>query len=193
MLPDTRLVAILRNPVDRAYSHWWMRFCTGVERLPFEAAIEENHRRIEKGDLLEGDSGAKFWKSHMMTKRPHVSLRVYLDGGYHAHQVKRYFALFPLKSIRILFFDDLISSQDSFFRDVCEFLEIDPDKAPGKMVPANVAYSKGMLPFIRLDQKIPVSKVLPEKAKNVIRAGMGLFSKIPEINRETKAWLSHHY
>ena len=47
--PDAKLVAILRNPVDRAYSHWWVKYCDGIEKRAFVAAVEENLARIASG------------------------------------------------------------------------------------------------------------------------------------------------
>ena len=41
-IPGARLIAILRNPVQRAYSSWWMFHARGMEPLSFEAAIRDN-------------------------------------------------------------------------------------------------------------------------------------------------------
>ena len=48
-LPDVKLIFILRNPVDRAYSHYWHEVKLGVEYLPFEEAIK---REIAKENLI---------------------------------------------------------------------------------------------------------------------------------------------
>jgi hypothetical protein len=47
-LPDVRLIALLREPVSRAYSNYWDRVATGNEDLPtFEAAIDAEEERLQ--------------------------------------------------------------------------------------------------------------------------------------------------
>ena len=46
MLPDVRLIAILRDPVDRAYSHYQLSVREGRESLPFEQALAAEPERI---------------------------------------------------------------------------------------------------------------------------------------------------
>jgi Sulfotransferase domain len=42
-VPQARLIALLRNPIDRAYSHYQMQVKRGTEPRPFEEAIEQQH------------------------------------------------------------------------------------------------------------------------------------------------------
>ena len=51
-LPDIRLVILLRNPIDRAFSHYLHEVALGIEELPFERAIDEEPRAI-LGDPIE--------------------------------------------------------------------------------------------------------------------------------------------
>ena len=44
-VPGARLIVLLRNPVDRAYSNYWMRRCWKVENREFRAAIEDELAR----------------------------------------------------------------------------------------------------------------------------------------------------
>src|SRR5438874_269806 len=44
LVPDAQLVAILRDPVDRAYSHWAFRRSWGAETRPFAVAVAEERR-----------------------------------------------------------------------------------------------------------------------------------------------------
>ncbi len=43
VVPQARLIALLRNPIDRAYSHYQMQVKRGTESSPFEEAIEQQH------------------------------------------------------------------------------------------------------------------------------------------------------
>lgn len=48
-LPEAHLIVILRNPVDRAYSHWWMRCSSGTEKLDFASALKKYPGYLERG------------------------------------------------------------------------------------------------------------------------------------------------
>ncbi len=60
LLPETKLIAILRNPVDRAYSHYWHFRARGWEPLDFARAIaaeergEQDHSRTRRSYLEDG-------------------------------------------------------------------------------------------------------------------------------------------
>lgn len=61
LLPDVKLVALLRNPVDRAYSNFWRRRAQGLEVLDsFEEAVAKEPERLEKelDKMLADDSYA---------------------------------------------------------------------------------------------------------------------------------------
>jgi hypothetical protein len=62
--PDVKLIAILRNPTDRAYSDFWKIKAINLEPLPtFEAAIEAEPERLASEDL-PGLWDKAYFKSH---------------------------------------------------------------------------------------------------------------------------------
>jgi len=113
-IPDAKLIAVLRNPVERAYSHWWHRFSYRDEILPFHEAIRENLSRIARGILFEGGNGARLWRDGLV--HPHAMAtthRVYLDAGLYARQIRRYLDLFPASQLKVMFYEDLVSDPRS--------------------------------------------------------------------------------
>lgn len=48
---DMRLVVVLQNPVDRAYSHYWHTVRNGEDDLPFEEAIERETERVQRSEF----------------------------------------------------------------------------------------------------------------------------------------------
>lgn len=48
-IPDVKLISFLRNPVERAYSHYQYLVTTGITRKPFEEALQEIPRIIDNG------------------------------------------------------------------------------------------------------------------------------------------------
>ena len=193
-LPDARLVAILRNPVDRAYSHWWMKICGGHEKLSFDQAIKVNLQRLRSGANLEGDSGERLWRSCIKRDFPClVDLRVYIDAGYYACQLKRYFSLFSSNQIQIFYFEDLCRTPHKVFKKLYSFLDLDPTIAPKKFSHENAAFSPAAIPFLILDRKLRISSRLPVNVLTFTKKFLSFFGKKPSMNSKTRQMLIKHY
>ena len=88
MVPKARLIALLRNPIDRAYSHYQMQVKRGTEPRTFEEAIEQQHssymsRGIYVDQLLRwfeffGKEQMLILKSEDFFERPVETLKVVL-------------------------------------------------------------------------------------------------------------------
>lgn len=102
LVPDVKLVAILREPVDRAYSDYWYMVQLG-EKRSFEEAI----RQEMAGESLERRVG-------------------YLEAGRYVHHLRRVAELFPRENLLVLLMDDLRSDPDATYSALCEHLGIDP-------------------------------------------------------------------
>ena len=108
-LPEVRLIVILRQPVDRAYSHYRMYRRNGSEPCAtFEQALADEPRRLQEG-----------WFRAL-----HQHL-----GYYHRH-LRPYFEQFPREQIRVFLFDDLQADPHGLMRDLFGFLGVDPDFRP---------------------------------------------------------------
>ena len=102
MLPDAKIIAILRDPVDRAYSAYNFNRSRGVEpAATFNEAIEAELSRA-RSNWMYG------WR--------------YLETGLYAKHLRRYFDHFPISQIRVLKFEDLKSQPSATFSAVCTFL-----------------------------------------------------------------------
>src|SRR5215208_2982640 len=53
VVPQARLIALLRNPIDRAYSHYQMQVKRGTEPSPFEEAIEQQYSYVSRGIYVD--------------------------------------------------------------------------------------------------------------------------------------------
>lgn len=99
-VPRAKLIVILRNPVDRAYSHYHHEVRIGVENLSFEDAIKKEEERLrgEAEKMLENENYYSFNHQHYS----------YLARGIYVDQLKTWMSIFPRKQILILrnFFDD---------------------------------------------------------------------------------------
>ena len=105
LIPKARLIAILRDPADRAYSHFCQNRREGIEPLSdFAAALAAEDTRIGEG----------WWSTFH-----------YRHRGYYARQLKRYLELFPREQLLILVYDDLVADCHGFLKRICAFLGVD--------------------------------------------------------------------
>lgn len=180
-LPDARLVAILRNPVDRAYSHYWLNRALNRETLPFEQAITAEPERLARGDR---------------TSRFRYS---YVDRGMYARQLRRMSARFSNGSIHVVLFDDLMAEPIETYRSVCRFLDLD-----GSFMPADLGNASNRYATFRSVTVRQAGKRLPKALRRVIgRLNMRraayppmdpsvrktLLASFDEPNRELASWL----
>lgn len=104
-LPATRVVAILRNPVDRVYARWVARRRDGLEPIDhFESLIDAECRL----PLVRTDAHA-----------------TYLAGGMVSHVLRTWYEAFPAEQRLVLWFDDFARDSAQSLRDVCRFLGVD--------------------------------------------------------------------
>jgi hypothetical protein len=109
-VPQARLIALLRQPVDRAYSHYQMLRRNGREPArDFREALRREDERVRLG-----------WGPTWHYRR----------RGDYAPQLERYLARFPRTQLRIYLHDDLHANGPRVLRDIFEFLEIDPAFTP---------------------------------------------------------------
>lgn len=104
-IPNAKLVTILRNPVDRAFSSYLHVVRDDRERLTFEEGLLAEKERIEQR-----------WEF----------IWHYRQAGFYATQVERFLKLFPREQIRFYLYDDLVLNPGRLLKDVYEFLEVDP-------------------------------------------------------------------
>jgi Sulfotransferase domain len=118
MLPDARLIALLRNPVDRAFSHYQHEVALGREQLSFEDALAREQERMD-GEL-----------EHMLRDPVYFSHAwwnyTYVARGRYAQQLERWFAAFPREQVLVLLTDDLAADTAGTYRRVLDFLSVDP-------------------------------------------------------------------
>jgi hypothetical protein len=99
LLPNARLIVLLRDPVRRSYSHYWHECDKGREPLSFEDAIAAEPGRIER-DHTRLASG----EIERSTDHQYFS---YLARGRYAEQLKRWLQLYPREHLLVLRFEDL--------------------------------------------------------------------------------------
>lgn len=114
-LPNVKLLAILRNPLDRAYSHYRMTVMRGREARSFSEAIE--NRLAHPGAPLPEDPY-------------HLENFSYLEFGEYGRVLDRYVELFGRDNLKLVFLDDLERSPVAVMQDIYAFLDADSAHVP---------------------------------------------------------------
>jgi hypothetical protein len=117
-IPEARLIAILRNPIDRAYSHFLHMVRTGAEPLDdFAQALREDEVGIHK----------------------ERSFQDYIERGLYYDQLERYFGTFLREQVRVYLYEDLSGAPISTVQDAFRFLKVDDSFVPDVSLRRNVS------------------------------------------------------
>jgi hypothetical protein len=126
-IPGARLVAVLRNPVDRAYSHYWHQRRLAKETLPFADAIAAEDRRIADG-VLAFD---------------------YVSRGRYLAQLEYVCERFPRSSLDVVLFEDLRANPQAVFDHVVAFIGARPGTVLVEQERVANAYREYRYPWLR--------------------------------------------
>ena len=193
MYPNARFVVLLRNPVDRAYAHWWHNYRLGTESLPFEEALSADEQRIERGEGVHSAAEIQ-WYARMLGHHGHGPHRTYLDTGYYAEQLTRYFGIFRREQFEIILFDDLVSRPELIYERLCRFLGI--EYPVGHQIDFAPKNRSGRLRW-RCAKKEILARIVKAARSNpfgfVKSAQRKQLLNRPEISPEAHAWLRRHY
>jgi hypothetical protein len=124
--PKTRLLILLRNPVDRAFAHWNMQRFRGREPLDFFDAVREEKARITGAPPAEARRFA------------------YVDRGFYAQQLQRLFKFFPRNQVKAVKFEDFKEKQRETLTSIFSFLGLEPLRSVRRKDRNIVPYERAM-------------------------------------------------
>jgi hypothetical protein len=129
-LPDVKLVVMLRNPIDRAYSHYWHDKARGKTKRDFE----ENVKRE-----TNGDQGLN-----------------YIARGRYRAQIEHILERFPPTALHVEVFEDMVNRPDELYSSVCRFIGVDYSFRPESLgAPVNNFVEFRSLALRHASQKLP--------------------------------------
>lgn len=195
-VPDPRLIIILRNPVDRAYSHWWHWYSFTLENASFEDAIYEDMKRIEKGINFENDNGPSIWAKHLDFEYGRNEYRTYIDSGYYSRQIRRYWKQFEVNQIKIIFLEDISRNLQSILSELWEFLGVNPSYKFIDYGPRNMAMSRMAMRVIRMVKFFGGRKMVDWLPWSFVNLGFKMLSKFGSkkaMTTTTRRELVEHY
>jgi hypothetical protein len=177
-VPHAKLIAVLRNPVERAFSAYSMRVSQGVEDASFaEAVLREREGR-------RAGSESPKWR--------------YVGPGFYGRQLSRYLQRFDREQLSVHLFEDLSRDPQRLMHDVFEFLGVDGSFVP-TIADHNVTrYAVKSQRMNRLVSRVPgkslVRRVVPSdvwaRARRSVRRRN---SRMPEFAMELRRDLVELY
>jgi hypothetical protein len=197
--PGAKLITLLRNPVDRVFSHYVARHRDGLEHTPtFEKLVDVETREA----IVRSDANAS-----------------YLPGGMTSHFLQPYFDVFPRDQIVIHFYEDFATDTGAVMRDLCRFLGARDDfpfdvsqihnhgggriqnRTLGKVWAASEPLRRGLRPllpkkwrdgaFRQVTSRTERVTVRPETRQRLIELYRGDIAQLKKMTgRNLAAWLS---
>lgn len=116
-LPDASLIVCLRDPVERAHSHYWMNVATRKEPLDLDSALDAEQR----GDVELDPTGPG---------------RRYLRCGLYGPQLRHLLSVVPREQVNVVFFEDYVTDPIAEMTALIDALGLPP--APGLPAPGAV-------------------------------------------------------
>jgi hypothetical protein len=138
VVPKAKIIILLRNPIDRAISHFFHEKKRNREVFSLEKAFQEEEKRIslEYTKMLEDQSyNSRIYKNYSYKKRG-----VYID------QLKLCYQFFPKEQVLVLKSEDFFLNPVKILKSVFLFLEIDPDFRPQYLEKFNVGSYTDQVP-----------------------------------------------
>jgi len=120
--PFMKFVVLLRNPVERAYSHYNHRVSRNQEHRRFEDAIDE----LIKSEGTYASTSEKFEDSGR-PEGPNKDFRNYLNRGKYAIQIRNWFDSFSRDQFLILNSEEFFSNPREAIAEVCQFVGVGGD------------------------------------------------------------------
>ncbi len=140
LLPHAKCIAILRNPVDRAFSHYQHEKRFKREMLSFEDAIEMEPQRL--GAELERMKNRNGYQSSAVQ---HFS---YLRRGQYAEQLAEWSNRFGEKQLKVIISEEIFAKPADTLAAVFDFIGVNPDSTINPAA-ANTANYTNMRPETR--------------------------------------------
>jgi len=174
VIPNARIVIMLRDPVKRSFSHYLMRV-GGGQTLSFSDIIK----------LSLNASSQDYYTS------------IIVNGGFYADQVKRYLDIFGHSKVKIIIFEEFIKNPKKIVNELLEFLEVN------SKVPDNIStiHNEFTVPrgktitsllknrFIRkIGERVPVTYYEP-----FVKKILGKKIPKPKISLEDRVFLEDLY
>ena len=170
--PEIKIIAILRNPIDRAYSAYWHGRRVGAIETSTTFGQSVRNYKVNQG-------------------MPYGDL---VTAGLYSEQITRYLNFFPLKQLHVISFESTLTQSDDELHGVLKFLlphfTIANEENQLAFPKRNVARASR---FPKLNEVIFKSKLLSYSTKSRISKKSLVDLKVPEMLEDDRKFLREIY
>lgn len=170
-IPNAKIIMILRNPIERSFSHYLLGFGLGYQKLPFKEAM------INALNSPDDYSESRIARS-----------------SFYFEQVSRYLELFPSSNVKIYIFEEFFTNIDKSLINVLRFLNVSTDFPKDLEIeknPPDIAMGKLTGTIVRNPiLRTMVREFLPESGGPVLRKFFKKNQKKPEMSLEDRKFVS---
>lgn len=169
---QSKILIILRQPIERAFSHYLMNLRMGFAKGSFKSEFIEDVEKKEKGWGI----------SHL-----------YLELGLYFEQVKRYLEVFPKNQVKLIRHEDLKNNTSQVLSDIDKFLGVKNNFT----YKVNETYNSAALPrskgTIRLIRNLNLRKLLPHSLIKLGKKTLYTSKGLPKLSNEDRSALMQYF
>lgn len=191
--PEAHFVVALRDPVERAYSHWSLKHALDLEPRDFDTAIARSRRRLETGNPLDGPDAEHLWRAAICRNPQLVAYDVYVEAGQYAHHLKRFFALFPRERFFIVSLGEMQRDPAGVAHRLFQFAGLDPARGPVSLPHSNASSMTGPRFLHRIDNALRLHALLPMSWRLRLRRWTSPLQRRHPPRPETMVWLREYF
>jgi len=188
--PEAKFIVMLRDPVKRAHSQWWMNFSvSNYENLPFQQAIRKN---IENEKPLEYYRDSKKFKTTFKRK--------YVEISKYSPQLRHLYSLYPEEQVKIFLVKDLKENTKRVIRDIWGFVNLPCDRTINTTVTRKSLDKIGSFIFRccrGFSRLSGISNVISENLKSFVWNRIRIFTsksrEKPKISSDLELYLRDFY
>ena len=190
---DVKFIFILRNPIDRIYSHYWYLKGLGSESLGFREAIEKD----------------KHIEPNMSNKLPEGKFKNYYQYGLYGKWLEKFYSNFSDNQIKVILFEDLKENPLEITNACFSFLELQPIdhlneiKSNSTVILKYPKLHKSILRFTQgsIKSMKPIYRLAPRALKTFIKKRTSNFiikvtktsKSYPELSLSDRKWVQSLY
>lgn len=178
LLPAVKIIILLRNPIERAFSHYLMDYRMGLVHRSLEEIIQ-NHKTNKNNTLY---------------------YQQYIELGLYYQQIKRYLDLFNHNNVKIYVSEEFKNNPRELFQDISEFLEIEfiksietKRKYNSYKEPKNNFIKSLYSNYINSNNYYKLNKILPDFVRNSFKNLFFNMDNKPKLNEQTRNLLINLY
>ncbi|MEE2953720.1 MAG: sulfotransferase [Bacteroidota bacterium] len=170
--PYAKIIIMLRDPIQRAFSHYLMDYRLGYISEPFNSIIkkESKHQDLE------------------------LYYQQYIHLGLYYEQVKRYIDVFGIENVLIINYSDFQNNTQEIIKQVFGFLNVDTNFIIDNIIKYNQYHAPRSLFILKLRLlllNLGLDKILPKFIKNYVKRLFFVKKEKPVLDSETKIFLKN--